>query len=284
MTPRRLATGDGVHIVLYRARAYRDGRPAVLLVHGAFASHRLWLGRDASGGLAHFFTERGLDVWLADLRDHGASDREPRRGQWRFEDWILRDAPALVGRVREESQGAPLLWLGHSAGGAAGLCWLARCAAPGALAAVVTLGTPGPHGVAGLRRVLARSSVALGAALGRFPARLLRLGSDDEASGVLGDWLSWNVRRAWIGHDGFDYLAAWSRLDTPFLSVAGGRDRLFAPPHACAELVQASRSRRAELLVAPGLSHVGLARDARARERCWPRVAHWIEDMLRETR
>src|SRR5216110_334063 len=110
---RRVTTPDGVELALHRMRAFRDGRPAVLLVHGAFTNHRFWL----HGGMAHFLGAAGLDVWLADLRHHGESAREPRRGAWTFEDWVLRDTPTFVARVREETDGAPLAWIGHSAGG-----------------------------------------------------------------------------------------------------------------------------------------------------------------------
>lgn len=285
MIHRRVTTEDGVSLALYRARAFRDGRPGVLLVHGAFSNHRLWLGRlrtgETGGGLVHFLTERGLDVWLADLRHHGASDREPAPGRWSFTDWIHRDAPALVARVREETGGAPLAWVGHSAGGAIGLCWLAREAPPGALGAIVTFGTPGPREMSLPRRALAVSTIALARALGRFPARLLRLGSEDEAAGILAEWMGWNARGGWVGTDGFDYLAALRRLTTPFLSVAGAGDRLFAPPHACRQLVDATGAAAKELVVCGArLSHRGLLRDPRARERCWPRVATWLEDIL----
>ena len=120
---RRVTTPDGVELALHRLRAFRDGRPAVLLVHGAFTNHRFWLHAadgNPAGGMAHFFGAAGLDVWLADLRHHGDSAREPRRGAWTFEDWVLQDTPTLVARVREETDGAPLAWIGHSAGGAAG--------------------------------------------------------------------------------------------------------------------------------------------------------------------
>ena len=43
MTARLISTPDGVELALHRVRAYRDGRPAVLLVHGAFTNHRFWL-------------------------------------------------------------------------------------------------------------------------------------------------------------------------------------------------------------------------------------------------
>jgi predicted alpha/beta hydrolase len=279
--PRRLAAADGHLLTLYRARAYRDRRPAVLLVHGAFSNHRVWMGPGSQGGgLAHFLTERGLDVWLADLRHHGASDREPAPGRWRFEDWILRDTPVLVARLQDETDGARLVWLGHSAGGAVGLCWIARGAAPATVAGIVTFGTPGPLRMGPVRLSLAAVTIGVSRALGRFPARLLRLGSEDEAAGILSDWMTWNVRGRWVGADGFDYLAALTRLETPFLSVAAAGDRYFAPPRACEQLVRAAGSARKELLVCDGLSHRGLVRGAHARERTWPRIAHWIEETV----
>src|SRR5207245_6478029 len=169
---RRLTTPDGVELALHRLRAHRDGRPAVLLVHGAFTNHRFWLHSSdgtSAGGMAHFLGAAGFDVWLADMRHHGESAREPRRGAWTFEDWVLHDTPTLVARVREETDGAPLAWLGHSAGGAAGLCWLARVAAAAPIRGIVTLGTPGPRRVGPVRRTLAAATVGLSAAPGPLP-------------------------------------------------------------------------------------------------------------------
>lgn len=285
MSTRLISTPDGVTLALHRLRAFRDGRAAVLLVHGAFANHRLWLHSEdgtsgGGGGLAHFLGAAGLDVWLADLRHHGESAREPRAGAWTFEDWILNDAPTLVARVREETDGAPLAWIGHSAGGAAGLCWLARVAAAAPLGAVVTLGTPGPRRVGAVRRALAASTIGLSRALGRFPARALRFGSEDEASGIIAEWMEWNVRGAWRGTDGFDYFGGLASVTTPYLGVAGGADRIFAPPEACRQVVERVGSARKQLAVEPGLSHRGLVLSGRARSLCWPNVVVWLKETL----
>lgn len=282
MSRRDVVTDDGVELALHRLRAHRDGRPAALLVHGAFASHTLWLRSVDSGpGLAHFLGARGLDVWLADLRDHGASAREPGSHRWRFEDWVLRDAPALVARVKEETGGAPLGWVGHSAGGAVALCWLARLQHAAPLASVVTFGTPGPGRVGLVRTALAALTAGIAKALGRFPARALRMGSEDGGAGILADWMMWNVRGRWVGSDGFDYCAALERVETPLLAVAGRGDRLFAPPESCREVVDRLGAARKELLVVgPRLSHRGMLLDPRARDRCWPRVAEWLKQTL----
>lgn len=279
---RRITTPDGVELALHRLRAFRDGRPAVLLVHGAFTNHRCWLySPDGSpaGGLGHFLGAAGLDVWLADLRHHGESAREPRRGAWTFEDWVLQDTPTLVARVREETDGAPLAWIGHSAGGVAGLCWLARVAAA-PIRAVVTLGTPGPRRLGPVRRALATGTIALSRALGRFPARALRFGNEEEAAEIIAEWMEWNVRGAWRGTDGFDYFAALATLITPYLGVAGGSDRIFAPPHACRQVVERVGSPRKTLFVEPGLTHRGLVLSERARDACWPKIVEWLKETL----
>ena len=283
MTARRVATPDGVELALHRLRAYRDGRPAVLLVHGAFTNHRFWLhspGGAPVGGMAHFLGAAGLDVWLADLRHHGDSAREPRRGAWTFEDWVLHDTPTLVARVREETDGAPLAWIGHSAGGAAGLCWLARVAAAAPLRAIVTLGTPGPRRMGPVRRALAGATMAVARALGRFPARGFRFGNEDEAAEIIAEWMEWNVRGHWRGTDGFDYFAGLAALSTPYLGVAGARDRIFAPPSACRQVLDRVGSARKSLIVAPRLSHRGLVLSPQARTTAWPEIVAWLRDTL----
>lgn len=281
MSLRRLPATDGVQLALHRLRAHRDGRPALLLVHGAFTNHRFWLySPDGRGGLAHFLGAAGFDVWLADLRHHGESAREPRPLAWTFEDWVLHDAPALVARVHEETDGAPLAWLGHSAGGAAGLCWLTRVAAAAPLGAIVTLGTPGPRRMGPIRWSLAATTIALSRALGRFPARTLRFGSEDEAAGVLAEWMRWNVRGGWVGSDGFDYFAALAGVRTPYLAVAGASDHIYAPPAACRQVVERIGAERKTLAIEPGLTHRGLVLDGRARDSCWPRVATWLKETL----
>lgn len=280
MSERTVVTSDGVELTLRRLRAYRDSRPAALLVHGAFSNHSVWVRRTHPGGFAHYLLGRDLDVWLADLRHHGDSKREPVRRLWRFEDWILKDAPALVDRVKDETDGAPLIWVGHSAGGVVGLCWQARDAANRSLAATVTFGTPGPNRVGLARKALALMAAGGSRALGSFPARILGLGPENEAGLILADWMTWNVQGAWRGADGFDYFAALDKVSAPYLAVAGSRDFIFAPPRACADVVERIGSRRKALAVHRQLSHRGLLRDPRARERCWPETASWLQESV----
>jgi len=283
VTARRIVTADGVHLALHRL-CESTGRPAALCVHGAFCSHTAWLRvrGGAGGGFADLLDARGYDVWLADLRHHGASEREPKPRTWRFQDCILRDAPALVAHVAAETNGAPLAWIGHSFGSVIGLCWLARQETPPPeVKAVVALGTPGPGGISLKRRTLALGAILLARLLGRLPARALRLGPEDEAAHIIGDWMGWNVRGRWLGRDGFDYFAALPHLRTPFMAVAGEGDHLMAPPFACREVLDKVGAAQKKFLVGgPHLDHAGLLIDPKARERCWPAVADWLDATL----
>lgn len=276
MIRRRVLAEDGVDLALYRLRAHRDVRPALLLVHGAFGGHRLWL----RAGCAEYLADCGFDVWLADLRHHGESAREPAPRSWRFEDVIRHDAPALVRRVRDETAGAPLAWLGHSSGGAVGLCAATRASAGDRVDAIVAFGTPGPLRMSAARRTGARLMIGIARTLGRFPSRALRLGSEDEAAGILADWLEWNVRGRWLGQDGYDYWAALRDLAVPFLGVAGEADRHLAPPAACEQVVQQIGSARRALSVHAHLSHGGLVLSRRARDTAWRAAAQWLLETL----
>lgn len=274
---------DGVLLALHRWRTDRVGRPAVLLIHGAFSGHPVFL----RGGLAAYLAERGFDVWLGDLRHHGASAREPAPRQWRFEDWIVQDAPALVAGVREAIGSTPLAWAGHSSGGVVGLCWQARGAAgrraPRPVDALVAFGSPGPGWMNPVRWSLAALAVLVCRGLGRFPSRALRFGSEDEGAEILAQWMGWNLRGGWVGTEGFDYYAALAGVRTPLIAVAGAADTVFAPPRACRRVVTQIGAPRKVFLVYPHLSHRGLVLDPRARDHCWLEVAGQLQQLLETT-
>jgi oxygen-independent coproporphyrinogen-3 oxidase len=116
--------------------------------------------------------------------------------------------------------------------------------------------------------------------LGRFPARALGVGSEDEAADILADWMEWNVRGSWRGRDGYDYWAALRTVSVPYLAVAGSADRLFAPAAACAQVVEQIGSSSKALAVQPELTHRGLALSHRARDTAWRAAATWILETL----
>ena len=113
--PITVRADDGVDLALWRRRAdapaNRRAVP-VLLVHGTFSNRNFFLGT-GERGLAHYLASRGFESWVAELRGHGRSGAAGKGTAWRFEDWILRDAPALLRGVRDASGSESVAWIGH---------------------------------------------------------------------------------------------------------------------------------------------------------------------------
>lgn len=276
---------DGVALALFHAEAQRPrAAPPVLLVHGTFSNRTYFLGTRGRG-LAHELARRGFDAWVAELRGHGRSGTLGRRSNWHFEDWIRRDAPALARGVLEATGGEQLVWLGHSAGGAVGVAFLG---AGGDLArrvaGLVLAGTPAPSGLGVIRYPLAAGVLGLTRTLGRFPARALGLGPEDEHPGIMEQWMRWNLRGRWWGDDGTDYFVGCRRLSMPVLALAGRGDRLIAPPRLCKDLLDALGSTDKTFIVcgrsegfSEDFNHEGLLVSRAASVEVWPLVGDWLE-------
>jgi predicted alpha/beta hydrolase len=279
------AAPDGVPLALYRARP-ADPRPAppLLLVHGTFSNRTFFLGANERG-MGRWLAQRGYDVWVAELRGHGRSGSEGRANRWHFEDWILRDAPALVRAVLEATGSDRLIWIGHSAGGVIGfaLGGLGH-ALSGALGAIVALSAAAPTGLGILQYPMAAAGLVVTRLMGRFPARLLGIGPEDEHPGIFAQWMKWNLRGRWHGSDGTDYYANARRIAVPVLGIAGGGDWLIAPPELCRDLLGATSSGDRTFMVAgraqgfsEDFNHHRVVASSAARAEVWPLIADWIE-------
>jgi oxygen-independent coproporphyrinogen-3 oxidase len=275
---------DGVELSLYRAEPDRAPYPTpVLLVHGTFSNRNFFFGPTADRSLARALAGRGFDCWVAELRGRGRSKPAGRSGGWRFEDWIRLDAPALVEAVLAATGRHHLVWLGHSAGGVIGI---AHAAADSGrrVAGLVVAGAPAPTGLGPVQYPMAAAVLGLTHLLGRFPARLLGVGPEDEPAGILEQWMSWNLRGRWLGDDGTDYFAACRNVTVPVLSLAGGGDRFIAPARTCRNLLDAMGGADRAMLVcgrAQGFSedfdHNRLLVSGNARSEVWPLIGDWLE-------
>ena len=276
---------DGVALALYRARpAAARAAPPLLLVHGTFSNRFFFLG-ERERGLARFLADRGFDAWVAELRGHGRSGAAGRRSAWHFEDWIRRDAPALVARVREETGQDSLVWLGHSAGGVIGIAFAGLGhAQSAAVSGLILAGSPAPTGLGILQYPIAAGALGLTRLFGRFPARAIGIGPEDEHAGIMEQWMRWNLSSRWLGDDGTDYFANCARVTCPVLALAGAGDRLWARAARCAALVDATASTDRSVVTcgkaqgfAEDFDHNRLLVSSPARRGVWPLIAEWLE-------
>lgn len=267
---------DGTRLALYRLGS-PDG-PTVILVPGTFSNHTFWLGTRGHG-MAWSLADAGFDVMVLDLRGHGGSERRDQR--WTFEDWGRLD---VVAALEHAARDRKVLLVGHSAGGASSL--IALAAEPelrGRVTGLVTLATPVPW-LQRWRKLGAWTIRTVSRLLGRFPAKLLGLGPEDELPGVMAQWMTWNLRGEWVGDDGTDYVEALAEVRTPILSVSGAGDTVFAPPDACRGLLEMVGSPDATYVLAgreTGFSedfdHPGIVISKAAHEEVWPVVIDWLK-------
>jgi pimeloyl-ACP methyl ester carboxylesterase len=274
----RVPTQDGVSIAVH-SLGPTAGQP-VILAPGTFSNWTFWLGTRGTGFARHL-ARQGFRAHVVDFRGHGYSPRPAPGQDWNFDDWGRQDLPAVVRSVAEN--GAAPLIVGHSAGGASLLAALAaEPSVRGVVRGAVVLATPLPW-LQRWRRLAAWGIRFAARRAPAFPARLLRLGPEDELSGVMAQWMDWNLAGHWVGRDGTDYATALENLDTPLLFLAGAGDRQFAPPQACRGLFDLIGSPDRRFLIAgtgSGFSrdfgHVDLVVSPEARREIWPLMSDWL--------
>jgi pimeloyl-ACP methyl ester carboxylesterase len=128
----------------YRPQGGPRGLP-VILCHG-LSSNRYSFDLPGTLGLAKFLRDRGRDVWVAELRGSGMSDRPGLFRadvpySWEFEHHLGSDLPAIITRVLELTGATGVHWVGHSMGGLLVLAYLAKHENPRIISAV-TVGSP----------------------------------------------------------------------------------------------------------------------------------------------
>ncbi len=264
-----------------------------VLAH-AMMARRSEFDRPPGGGLSRLLGERGWRVVAFDFRAHGDSGPAVHDGgRYAYDDLVARDLPAIHAFARDRSRGRePVVLVGHSLGGHTGLA--AQGAGLVAFDALVTIAAnvwlrelePSPPRWL-LKRASLRAAVALCRRVGRFPARVLRLGSDDESLACFEDFDRFARSGAWTSADGrLDYLSGLDRIRAPVMQIVSDGDRFECAPECGARFVSRCGGRPEVWRVGAGhdgsrpLSHMGLVTSHDARP-CWTRAEAWLRGVLR---
>lgn len=249
--------------------------------------------RAHGGGVVGALVDAGIAVICPDLRGHGESGPTAAEGgRWGYDDLVDYDVPALVALARRRFPLLPVIAVGHSLFGHVTIAHLARHQ-PNLVDGVALLAV-NIASRAWLRQplhaALAGSMITTMAAaslpFGRFPSRLLRFGSQDEAMPYVLDFFRWLRHGDWVARDGFVYTDGLPRITIPIAAWVGAGDRLFSPPasaSAFVKLVDQSRSarvvgRHTGLRLDPG--HMDLVTDRRCRP-AWDEVARFCRLVAR---
>ncbi len=284
-TVHRVRTGDDVELAITRLSAPDGGEvgPPVVLVPGTFCTRSFWIS-DRGIGLGPFLRERGLDVWIVELRGHGLSPKDRRYRRWSAEDHLRHDLPAVQALVQRET-GQSARWVGHSWGGTAILAslaggWLDQ----GRVHSACVLGANVTEGDEWMKRRLPRMAAWLVlTALGRVPARLFRLGPEAESRAYILEFYRWKgPQPCWETRGGRSYWEGVRGITVPLLAFGAAADTNDPWP-GCKELFDAVGSADKTWVLLgedQGFSHdyqhveMIIGKDARAE--VWPRIAGYV--------
>ncbi|MDP9000309.1 MAG: hypothetical protein M3O46_09380, partial [Myxococcota bacterium] len=221
----------------------------------------------------------------------GHGDSGPRTHQvanYGYDDFVVCDLPAIHAFARSRGwRRLPVVLVGHALGGHAGLA--AQGAGLVGFDAVLAVGAnvwlaalERSRGRWLIKRASLATILATSRRLGRFPARALRLGSDDVARGCCEDLERFARTGQWGSSDGrVDYLGALSRVRVPVLQMVSDGDRIECTPDCGARFVahcggphETLRITRSDDGGAPP-DHRGLVISSGTRS-AWERAEAWI--------
>jgi predicted alpha/beta hydrolase len=281
-------TADGWSLRADVHEPAESARGVAVLAH-AMMARRSEFDRPPGDGLARFLVARGWSVVAFDFRGHG--DSAPLAGEggcYRYDDLVARDLPAVYAFARSRTRRKrPVILVGHSLGGHVGLAaqgaGLVSFDGIVAIAANIWLRELEPSRRRWLaKRALMAAIVELSRRVGRFPARAVRIGSDDESLDYFEDLARFTRSGAWTSADGAtDYLASLARVRVPIVQVVSDGDRLNCAPDCgarfvarCAGELEVVRVTRADD-GGPAPGHMEIVTSTRART-AWASAEEWI--------
>jgi pimeloyl-ACP methyl ester carboxylesterase len=205
-------------------------RGVAVLAHAMFARRSEW----EKAGFARYLGDRGWRTIAFDFRGHGDSGKSASQGgDWTYDDLVQRDLPAVTEGARARAKGKRVVVVGHSLGGHVAMAAQATGAIDADGLALIATNVWLRETEPSLPRWLAKVAIARAfeetrVRRGFFPARALRLGSDDEASSYAA--VLWRIVGGfWGSEDGrVDYWDAARRVRVPIFALASDGDPINA--------------------------------------------------------
>ena len=271
---------DGGHCSLLRVSLPgRDGGVPLVMLPGMFSNRHFWLSPKGVG-LAGFLCRAGYEPWLVERRGIGLAAGSPgRRG---LQEHIGQDLPQVQAAVHRHNP-RPAFWFGHSFGGVMATLAAAQTLDASMVAGLVLFAAQCEVGKNGLTPPYSLFTRGLSRLLGRFPARRLGMGPEDEPPAAIDD----ACRIVTAAQRDGSMAPRLQPLRCAVLGFGGGADRV-DPPEGCERFIghMSSGDKTWVLLSrAQGYSqdydHPGIVVSRAAQDEVWLQVQRWLQSRHR---
>lgn len=225
-------------IAIHRFKNKKSDFPPILLIHGSIENGKVFYSKSGKG-IAPYLEQQGFDVFVADLRGRGASQPAiSRHSNISQTDTITEELPAIISKVKEISGSSSLHLGAHSWGGVLLLSTYALYHSELNINSMVFFGTKRRISIKNLNRFI---TIDLGwTVLGRiltsiygyFPAKKIKVGSDNDASRFYLQNNAWVYSKKWVDPEtGFNYRKKLITIDLPpVYFYVGVKDKIFGHP------------------------------------------------------
>jgi predicted alpha/beta hydrolase len=286
----RTADGWSLRVDVRRSLAAPIG--VAVLAH-ALMARRSEFDRPAGAGLGSFLAERGWRVVSFDFRGHGDSAPRVRDGgTFGYDAFVTGDLPAICEFARSEvGRGLPVVVVGHSLGGHVALAAQGTgtiyADAVATLAATMWLRQLDPSRLRWwTKRATVEAMLALARRVGYFPARAIRLGSDDEPRALIEDIAQVVRSEVWTSANGrIDYLSSLSQVRVPVMQILSENDKFECDAESgtrfaerCGARPKIVRVTRADDGGEPP-THMGLVTNGKVRG-VWNQLERWLREAV----
>ncbi|MCP4296360.1 MAG: alpha/beta fold hydrolase [Proteobacteria bacterium] len=219
----------------------KENLPAVICIHGAFDSGRIFYNKKLTRGFAPFLAEKGFDVFVADLRGHGESTPKiSKNSRYGMHENIREDIPLFIEKIKSlKGPECSISVVTHSDGG---ILFFSSYAFSGGfkgnISNTILLGAKREVTIKSLKRVLFLEFMWYGVVpiilriKGYLPAKALKIGGQDDSRLFTEQRTKWLKRSEWIDPvDRFHYGVKLKELTKPrTLFIASSNDPVLGHP------------------------------------------------------
>lgn len=277
---------------LYVKRLFTNkSGPPIFMLHGSMENGKIFYSKSMKG-LGPYLAQRGYDVFVADLSGRGKSLPKVNAQSINSQtSAILEEIPAFKEFIQQLKGNVSQHWIAHSWGGVLMLAYVARFGGQG-IDSMSFFGTKRRINVIHAERVFKVDIVwnligkIISSLYGYFPAKNLKIGSDNEPKIYYREVVNWVYRKKWKDiFDGFNYNEAFKKVEVPpTLYLAGKNDTFLGHPADVKKLMAEVNSENDQFILLSKKSghlhdydHINILTHPDAHKDQFPLVINWIE-------